>query len=62
ATIVRTILVPASMKLMGDANWWIPAWLDRILPTVDIEGESVLPAPEMEHDSAPVEAPVEVLV
>jgi RND superfamily putative drug exporter len=38
ATIVRMVLVPATMKLMGDANWWIPDWLDRLLPTVDIEG------------------------
>ena len=37
ATIVRMVLVPATMKLMGDANWWIPGWLDRLLPTVDIE-------------------------
>jgi RND superfamily putative drug exporter len=49
ATIVRMILVPASMKLMGDANWWLPRWLDRILPTIDIEGEAGLPAPEMEE-------------
>ena len=48
ATIVRMVLVPATMKLMGDANWWLPGWLDRILPTVDIEGESGLPEPEME--------------
>ena len=32
ATIVRLILVPATMELLGDRNWWIPAWLDRILP------------------------------
>ena len=51
ATIVRVVLVPATMKLMGDANWWIPAWLDRILPTIDIEGEAGLPAPEMEDGS-----------
>jgi len=38
ATIVRMVLVPATMKLMGDANWWIPDWLDRLLPSVDIEG------------------------
>jgi len=48
ATIVRIVLVPATMKLMGDANWWLPAWLDRILPTVDIEGEQALPQPEYE--------------
>ncbi|MEL7156851.1 MAG: MMPL family transporter [Actinomycetota bacterium] len=38
ATIVRVVLVPATMKLMGDANWWMPAWLDRLLPTFDLEG------------------------
>ena len=48
ATIVRVVLVPATMKLMGDANWWIPGWLDRVLPTIDIEGEGGLPEPEME--------------
>ena len=50
ATVVRVVLVPASMKLMGDANWWLPAWLDRLLPTIDIEGEAGLPAPELETD------------
>ena len=53
ATIVRMVLVPATMKLMGDANWWIPAWLDRLLPTIDIEGEAGLPAPEMEAEIVP---------
>ncbi len=38
ATIVRCLLVPALMVLMQRANWWLPAWLDRILPRVDIEG------------------------
>ena len=37
ATIVRLILVPATMELLGDWNWWIPKWLDRILPTVQVE-------------------------
>jgi len=32
ATIVRMVLVPALMQLIGAANWWIPAWLDRLLP------------------------------
>jgi len=41
ATIVRVVLVPATMKLMGDANWWLPGWLDRILPTIDIEGRQL---------------------
>jgi len=50
ATIVRMVLVPAAMKLMGAANWWIPSWLDRLLPTIGIEGETGLPEPEMEAD------------
>ncbi|MGH1493127.1 MAG: MMPL family transporter [Acidimicrobiales bacterium] len=43
ASIVRMVLVPATMKLMGDANWWLPNWLDRLLPAIDIEGETGLP-------------------
>jgi RND superfamily putative drug exporter len=38
ATLVRMILVPATMSLLGRANWWLPAWLDRILPHLDLEG------------------------
>jgi RND superfamily putative drug exporter len=37
ATIVRLILVPATMELLGDWNWWMPKWLDRILPTLHVE-------------------------
>jgi uncharacterized membrane protein YdfJ with MMPL/SSD domain len=38
ATVVRMVLVPATMALMGNGNWWLPKWLDRILPHIDIEG------------------------
>ena len=38
ATIVRMLLVPATMELLGDRNWWLPKWLDRILPKIDVEG------------------------
>ncbi|MFE3270018.1 MMPL family transporter [Streptomyces sp. NPDC059215] len=38
AFILRTVLVPALMHLLGRANWWLPAWLERILPRVSIEG------------------------
>ena len=38
ATVVRMVLVPATMALMGDANWWLPRWLDRLLPHLDVEG------------------------
>ncbi len=37
ATIVRMVLVPATMELLGDRNWWLPRWLDRILPTLHVE-------------------------
>jgi RND superfamily putative drug exporter len=37
ATIVRTLLVPASMRLLGDWNWYLPRWL-RWLPTINVEG------------------------
>ena len=40
ATVIRIILVPATMRLMGDWNWWIPRWLDRLLPHVSLEGTS----------------------
>lgn len=39
ATVVRLILVPATMKLLGNANWWLPAWLDRLLPELDSASE-----------------------
>jgi len=51
ATIVRLILVPATMELLGDRNWWLPKWLDRILPVIHVEAhpddqpESGHPAP-----------------
>jgi RND superfamily putative drug exporter len=38
ATIVRMVLVPATMTLLGRANWWLPRWLDRLLPRVGKEG------------------------
>jgi RND superfamily putative drug exporter len=40
ATIVRMVLVPATMELLGDRNWWIPAWMNRLLPKIDVEGKT----------------------
>ncbi len=37
ATIVRVVLVPATMELLGDANWWLPRWLQRVIPRVHFE-------------------------
>ena len=41
AFLVRMTLVPAVMTLLGDRAWWMPRWLDRVLPHFDIEGEAV---------------------
>jgi putative drug exporter of the RND superfamily len=38
ATIIRMLLVPATMELLGDKNWWLPKWLDKTLPKVNVEG------------------------
>jgi putative drug exporter of the RND superfamily len=45
AFILRTVLVPAVMHLFGDANWWLPGWLDRRLPHLAIEPPQATPAP-----------------
>jgi putative drug exporter of the RND superfamily len=39
ATVVRLVLVPSTLELLGDRNWWLPRWLDRILPVVHVEAE-----------------------
>ncbi|MFF3710917.1 MMPL family transporter [Streptomyces phaeochromogenes] len=62
AIVVRMVLVPAVLALLGKRAWWLPGWLDRLLPRVDIEGEALnrraaeLPAPtgETHHDMARV--------
>jgi RND superfamily putative drug exporter len=49
ATVVRMVLVPATMELLGDRNWWFPSWLSRITPHIAVEGH-----PE-EFEAAPIE-------
>jgi RND superfamily putative drug exporter len=59
ATLVRMVLVPSTMELLGDRNWWIPGWLDRLLPTVDLEGEGrTEPSPVEEAEGVVDLAPV----
>jgi RND superfamily putative drug exporter len=57
ATIVRLVLVPATMELLGDRNWWLPRWLDRILPNLDVEGH-IDPLPDDEPIDVREERPV----
>jgi RND superfamily putative drug exporter len=48
AFIVRMAIVPAVLALLGDKAWWLPKWLDRMLPRVDVEGEALSRRPETE--------------
>jgi len=50
ATLVRMVLVPAAMKLIGNANWWTPAWLDHLLPTIHGQWEARRPTPGLAAD------------
>jgi RND superfamily putative drug exporter len=58
ATLVRMLLVPATMELLGSRNWWLPRWLDRWLPTLDIEGPAGASLPGDQHE--PQREPVSV--
>ncbi|MBD8868051.1 MMPL family transporter [Nocardioides donggukensis] len=57
AFVVRMTLIPALMYLMGERAWWLPRWVDRILPDVDVEGEKLhrphLAAPASEREPEP---------
>jgi RND superfamily putative drug exporter len=59
ATLVRMALVPATMELLGDRNWWLPGWLDRLLPRLDVEGgpAAAEPRPAEEPTEEPEPAP-----
>ena len=54
AFVVRMVLIPSVMYLLGDAAWWLPRWLDRLLPNVDVEGEA-LTALQVPDDARAVE-------
>jgi RND superfamily putative drug exporter len=45
ATIVRVVLVPATMELLGDANWWLPRGLQRVIPKVRVDEQPLEPEP-----------------
>ena len=56
ATVVRLVLVPAAMKLLGRLNWWLPAWLDRLLP--QLEGHQAYGVDRMPQATEPVSGAV----
>ncbi len=45
------IVIPAVMSILGDSAWKLPAWLDKILPNVDIEGEAIRRIPKRKYGS-----------
>ncbi|MCU1487508.1 MAG: hypothetical protein JWN67_4254, partial [Actinomycetia bacterium] len=45
ATLVRMVVVPATMELLGERNWWLPSWLDRLLPHIELEHAEPTAAP-----------------
>ena len=49
AFLVRMTLIPARMAALGEKAWWLPAWLDRLLPVVDVEGEGLEQTLEQEE-------------
>jgi RND superfamily putative drug exporter len=53
AFVVRMTIVPAAMSILGRGAWWLPRWLDRLLPDVDVEGQR-LAEPPREDDRTPV--------
>jgi RND superfamily putative drug exporter len=61
AFLIRMTFTPAVLSLLGDKAWWLPGWLDRLLPNLDVEGAELAarlaaaePAEEPERELAPV--------
>ena len=52
AFVLRMLLVPSIMQMFGKANWWLPSWLDRILPHLSVEGDATPPVGNDYLDSA----------
>ena len=57
AFIVRLTLVPALMAVFDDRAWWLPRWLDRLLPDLDIEGDKLLTMLNQETEATGRRAP-----
>ncbi|MBZ3903347.1 MMPL family transporter [Streptomyces griseiscabiei] len=60
AFVVRMAIVPAVLALLGDKAWWLPKWLDRMLPRVDVEGEALTRRAEAEATQADSADPAEL--
>jgi putative drug exporter of the RND superfamily len=58
--VVRMVIAPAVVTLLGDRAWWLPAWLDRLLPNISLEGSRGSVAPGAEGEPLPEREPVPV--
>ncbi|MGA1827832.1 MMPL family transporter, partial [Microbacterium sp.] len=58
AFVVRMLLVPAIMHLLGESAWWVPKWLDRIIPNVDVEGSALERRHPVHYSHPDADAPV----
>lgn len=54
ATLIRTVLVPSAMRLLGEKAWWLPRWLDRILPHVALERDVDEPGVRPSGEAVPI--------
>ena len=52
ASLVRMLLVPATMELLGERNWWLPRWLDRVIPNLNVEGTEPPPPSQVAEADA----------
>jgi RND superfamily putative drug exporter len=59
ALLVRTVLVPSIMHLLGRSNWWIPRWLDKVLPRLHVEGSGGTTPEAVDPPEASRERPLE---
>jgi len=57
ATLVRMVLVPSTMELLGDRNWWYPRWLDRLTPQLNVEGNYEAVVAAVGRDDEPADEP-----
>ena len=56
AFLVRMIIMPTAMAVLGERAWWIPRWLDKVLPRIDVEGDALrVMTPGVDADTAPVQ-------
>jgi RND superfamily putative drug exporter len=57
AFLVRMLVIPASMALLGEKAWWMPRWMEKVLPDLDVEGDKLIARLEAEGAGASQQEP-----